>query len=115
MNAPSHIADRLLQRHRAGRCLFTLDLHPDEVSVLRADLTSAVRLRGLTALHAPAYARAFVVYAAEYLVQQGHALEWRPILGSIGVPPEETGRYPELYEPIKDALGAFRAVGRSAP
>ncbi len=110
MNAPIRIPDVLVQRHRAGHCLSRSASIPMRVGVLRTSLTRAVHLRGLPGLRAPTHARSFVVYAAEYLVQEGHVLEWRPILSSIGVPLEETGRYSELYDPIVDALAAF---GRS--
>lgn len=107
MSARGHTVDALLRRHHGGRPLFTLNLSAAEVSALREELADNVRSMGIAALRAPGVARVFVVYAAEFLCQEGHTLEWRPILGSIGVSAEEAPRYPELYEAVVNALRSF--------
>ncbi|WP_437819398.1 hypothetical protein [Sorangium sp. So ce1078] len=107
VSALGQAVNAALRRHNDGRPLFTLNMSAAELSALREELADGVRSTGIAALRAPGRARMFVAYAAEFLCQEGHALEWRPILGSIGVSAEEAPRYSELYEAVADALRSF--------
>ncbi len=70
----------------------------------RGGVPSCAAGYGFEALLSSPVLGGFLVHAAEFLVQEGRSLEWRPILEAIGVPQAEQARYPELYDRLEAEL-----------
>ncbi|MCK6587898.1 MAG: hypothetical protein L6Q76_09970, partial [Polyangiaceae bacterium] len=103
-----HLLQDLFGRHQHGLPVYTIKIKPQELSALRDSLWAAVSEHRMSVLlKRPLLVRCFVIYAAEFLVQKGQVLRWRPILESIGISGDEAARYPDLYDPIVDALRSF--------
>ncbi len=101
------IANPLLERHRAGRPLFTINVTASELTSLRTLLSEAITKAGIEALRKPDLASLFVVYSAEVLCQESRTLHWRPILLSLGVELHDSARYVVLYDSVEEALRNF--------